>query len=248
MTGTVALALLLLPSLGRPAPAGERAEARDVIARAITAAGGEARLSRLKAAEWTCKGTAHASTALNFTDHYFAQWPEQFRHESAVEVGGQKFERFLVLDGTQGWLKSEGTRVALNDTARDELRDKVHVFRLAATLLPLKDKDVTLKTLDEVKIDGRAAAGVSVRFPGRPDLSLYFDKEKGLLLKCERTVNDALLGKVTEETFFSDYQEIDGIQVAKKVEVKRGGKAFIDWTVTDFRVRAKLDRGLFKAP
>ena len=136
----------------------------------------------------------------------------------------------------------------MNDDARDELRDKVHVLCLSATLLPLKDKGVTLKPLDEINIDGRAAEGVAATSSGRPELSLYFDKEKGLLLKCERTVNDPLLGKVTEETFFSDYHDVDGVQVAQKVSVKRGGKPFLDWTVADFRVREKLDRELFAAP
>ncbi len=244
--GIVALALILSPALGHRAPAEEGA--RAVIDRAIAAAGGEDRLGRFKAAEWTCKGTAHASIDLAFTDHCFAQWPEQFRNESAVEGGGQKFERTLILDDSQGWIKMEKDAVVMNDAARDEFRDKVHVLCLSATLLPLKDKSVTLKPLDEIKIDGRAAAGISATSSGRPEVVLYFDKEKGLLLKCERTVKDPLLGKVTEETFFSDYQEVDGVRVARKVSVKRGGKPFLDWTVSDFRVRAKLDRALFAAP
>jgi hypothetical protein len=245
ITGVVTLALLLSPAL---AAAEEDTAARALIDRAIAAAGGEAHLGRFKAAEWTCKGTAHASKELTFTDHCFAQWPEQFRNESAVEGAGEKFERALILDRTRGWVKTGRSAVALNDVARDELRDKVHLLCLSATLLPLKEKGVTLKPLDEIKIDGRTAAGVAARCVGRPDLSLYFDKEKGLLLKCERGVTDPLLGKVTEETFFSDYREVDGVQVARKVSVKRGGKPFLDWTVSDFRVRTKLDRGLFAAP
>ncbi len=244
-TGIVAVALLL-------SAAGHRAEAEDgaraVIDRAITAAGGAERLGRFKAAEWTCKGTAHASSELAFTDHCFAQWPEQFRTESAVEAAGRKFERALVLDGGRGWIKSEGSSVAMNDAARGELRDKVHALCLSATLLPLTEKGVTLKRLDEITVDGRAAAGVAASSEGKPELALYFDKDKGLLLKCERAVDDPLLGKVTEETFYSDYHEADGVQVARKVSVKRGGKPFLDWTVSDFRVRAKLDRGLFAAP
>jgi hypothetical protein len=239
-----ALSLLLTAAV---ASAGEL-EARAVIDRAITAAGGEARLSRFKAAEWTCKGTAHASTALTFTDRCFAQWPEQFRHESAIEVRGEKFERALVLDGTRGWIKSGPVTADMSDEALAELRDKVHVLRLAATLLPLKEKGVTLAPLDDVKIDGRAAAGVAVTCPGRPELRLYFDKDKGLLLKCERTVKDPLLGEVSEETFFSDYHEAEGVQVARTVSVKRGGKPFLDWSITDFQVRAKLENGLFARP
>ncbi len=53
---------------------------------------------------------------------------------------------------------------------------------------------------------------------------------------------------MSEETFFSDYHEVDGVQVARKVSVKRGGKPFLDWTVSDFQVRAKLDRALFAGP
>jgi hypothetical protein len=247
-TGVVALTLLLSPVFAAWAAAEEDSKARALVDRAIAAAGGEARLGRFKAAEWTCKGTAHASTELAFTDRCFAQWPEQFRTESEVEARGEKLERALVLDGGRGWVKTGGSAVALNDAARDELRDKVHVLCLSATLLPLKDKAVTLKPLDEITIDGRAAAGVSAASAGRPEVAFYFDKEKGLLLKCERGVSDPLLGKVTEETFFSDYHEVDGVQVARKVSVRRGGKPFLDWTISDFHVRDKLDRGLFAAP
>jgi hypothetical protein len=242
-TGFAALSLSLFVAAG--APAADGTDARTIIDRAIRAAGGEAKLGRLKAAEWTCKGTAHASTALAFSEHWFAQWPGQVRHESAIEVMGQKFERALILDGDRGWIKDDKNTVAMTDATRDELRDKVHVLRLAATLLPLKEKSITLKALDEIKIDGRVALGVLATCAGRPDLSLYFDKKNGLLVKCERTVKDVLSGKVTEEVFFSDYQEVEGVQVAHKVAVKRGGKPFLDWTVTDFQVRAKLDRELF---
>jgi hypothetical protein len=248
ITGVVALALFLSPSLGLRAAAEEGTGARALIDRAIAAAGGEARLGRFKAAEWTCKGTAHASTELTFTDHCFAQWPEQFRNESAFEAAGEKFERALILDSSQGWVKTGRSAVAMNDATRDEFRDKVHVLCLSATLLPLREKGVTLKALDEIQVDGRAAVGVSAAASGRPEVALYFDKEKSLLLKCERGVKDPLLGKVTEETYFSDYREAGGVQVARKVSVKRGGKPFLDWTVSDFRVRAKLDGGLFAAP
>ena len=166
--GIVALALILSPALGN------RARPRRGRGRSST---GPSRLPAarigsgdFKAAEWTCKGTAHASTDLAFTDHCFAQWPEQFRNESAVEGGGQKFERTLILDDSQGWIKMEKDAVVMNDAARDEFRDKVHVLCLSATLLPLKDKSVTLKPLDEIKIDGRAAAGVSATSPGRPEV------------------------------------------------------------------------------
>jgi hypothetical protein len=248
ITGVVALALLLSPAPGHRAAAEEDTAARALIDRAIAAAGGEARLGRFKAAEWTCKGTAHATKDLAFTDHCFAQWPEQFRNESAVEAAGEKFERALVLDNNRGWVKTGRAAVAMNDATRDELRDKVHVLCLSATLLPLKEKGVTLKPLDEIKIDGRAAAGVSAAACGRPEVAMYFDKEKGLLLKCERGVKDPLLGKVKEEMYFSDYREVDGVQVARKVSVKRDGKPFLDWTVSDFRMRAKLDRELFTKP
>src|SRR5947209_15710875 len=113
MTRMIALALTLVPLAARPAPAEEAVAPRSLIDRAIEAAGGEARLARFKAAEWTCKGTGHASTALDFTDRYFVQWPEQFRHESAIEVKGQKFERALVLDGEQGWIRQGGATMPM---------------------------------------------------------------------------------------------------------------------------------------
>jgi hypothetical protein len=243
---TVGLILAVVSLAAGPVASQERA--REIVDRAITAAGGETRLAGFKAAQWTCKGTGHASSRLSFIDHCFIQWPERFRQESSIEAKGQTFARALVLDGEEGWIKQGGATVAMNGAAVAELRDKVHVLRLAATLLPLKDKGITLAVLDEGRIDGRPAVGVTATCAGRPDLRLYFDKDSGLLVKCERAVNDVLLGEVSEETFFADYQKVEGVQVAHKVVVKRGGKPFLDWTVTDFQLRAKLDGGLFGRP
>ena len=222
-TRVVALTLPLLLLTGRLLAAEEAEAARAVIDRAITATGGETRLARLKAAEWTCKGTAHASIELAFTDHCFAQWPEQFHHEWAIEARGEKFARVLILDGDRGWIKQDGGKMDMNASARDELRDKLYVLRVASTLLPLKETGVKLEPLAETKIDGRAVLGVSATREGHPDLNLYFDKDKGRLIECRRTVKDPMMGEVKEETSFSDYREVDGVQVAHAVSVKRGG-------------------------
>ena len=62
----------------------------------------------------------------------------------------------------------------------------------------------------------------------RPIVTLYFDKETGLLVKREATVKD--LGtddkEVLEEAVISDYKEADGRKYHTRVVVTRDGKTY----------------------
>ena len=117
-----------------------------------------------------------------------------------------------------------------------------------ATLLPLMDKAFTLAPLGEIRVDQRPAAGVKVSRVGRRDVNLYFDKATGLLVKIEARVKDDDGQEVTEETFLSDYRDVQGTKQAMKTTVKRDGKPYLESEVTECRLAEKLDDGVFAKP
>src|SRR5208282_5412821 len=77
---------------------GDDKDARAIIAKAIKAAGGEAKLAKLKASTWKEKGTYYGmgDDGFPYTANYAIQWPGQFR----LEVEGVFT---IVLDGDKGW-------------------------------------------------------------------------------------------------------------------------------------------------
>jgi hypothetical protein len=108
---------------------------------------------------------------------------------------------------------------------------------------------VTFTRLGEVKVKGRPAVGVTASRKGAKDINLYFDKETGLLAKVEMRRRDLMSGEeVTEERIITEYQEAEGRKVAKKVEVLRDGKAFLEAEVTEVKVLEKVDDSEFAKP
>src|SRR5947208_1477821 len=84
------------------------------------------------------------------------------------------------------------------------------------------------------KVNGKPAVGVRVSHKGHRDINLYFDKDKGLLLKIERTVKDLMAGgkESQEEVSYSDYKEVEGVQQPTKLVIKRDGKDYVDGEAT----------------
>src|SRR5438034_11324562 len=74
--------------------------ARAVIDKAIRATGGEAKLSKLKAATWKGKGTISImGTEVEFTGDWALQAPEQARANVSVDIGGMTFKLVRVVNG-----------------------------------------------------------------------------------------------------------------------------------------------------
>jgi hypothetical protein len=223
---------------------------RVVIDKAIKAHGGQERIDKVKAGQTRMKGTIHLAgkAAIPFTQEMLYQWPNQFKAVMEIEGNGQKFTVTTVSNGDKGWINDGQKTQELEGKALAEMKEEAHLARLAR-LTGLKDKTVQLSGLGESKVDGRPAVGVKVTSKGHRDVSLYFDKASGLLVKTERQAVDVMSGReLSEEKVFSDYQEVDGLQSAKKVVVYRDGKKFMEVEVVSVKFLDKLDPGVFAKP
>jgi hypothetical protein len=157
----------------------------------------------------------------------------------------------MVVAGDKGWIKAEKETTEM--TKEQLAGEKQNLYGgWVGSLLPLNDKAFTFTLLPEIKIDDKPTVGVKVSQKGRPDVSLYFDKATSLLAKIEQTVvsmdpkdKDK---EVKQETFLSDYKDVDGYKTATKVVVKRGGKLFVEATISDLKPVEKFDEKVFARP
>jgi hypothetical protein len=79
----------------------DQEEARDIVAKAIRAAGGEEKLARCKGQTWKEKATYHGTGAdEQYEASYTAAWPDKIK----VEIG----EFTLVVNGDKGWVRIKG--------------------------------------------------------------------------------------------------------------------------------------------
>jgi hypothetical protein len=240
------LSVLVISGIVIPASqarADDQADARAIVAKAIKAAGGEEALKKHSATRSKESGTYYGmgGDGFPYTGEYAVQWPHQWR----MDIAGV----FMIgLNGDKGWISANGET---RDMSAEELKiqQDAHYFRWIATLLPLKDKKFKLATAGETKLSDRAAVGVRVSAEKHADISLYFDKESGLLVKTEHRAHSEEQSKeVNEETFLSDHKEIDGAQIATKIVIKRDGERYIEAETLELKAVGKLDDGVFAKP
>ncbi|MBP3960410.1 hypothetical protein J8F10_34725 [Gemmata sp. G18] len=232
-----------------PARADDAADARALIEKAVKAHGGQEKLEKLPAIVTKFKGTFHGmGEGIPMSGEISVQGADRQRVEIEVEAGGQKIPITIVVTSDKGWTKiAKDTK----EMDKDELKEALEQAHgsWVATLAPLKDKKFTLSTTGEMEIEKRPALGVKVSHKGYRDVELYFDKETGLLVKTEGRVKDEGTGQeVTEESFHSEYKDVQGTKQPMKFTVKRNGKLFMEGESSEVLLSEKLDASTFTKP
>jgi hypothetical protein len=251
MRRILCLAVALLPAACATAVADDAAAVKALIDKAIKAAGGDDNLAKFIAQSFKVKGKWYGmGDGLDYTGAWDIQRPDKLRLQFDVTAGGMTFTFVRIVNGDKVWSKLNDTTTAIDD--KDEVaeaKEGLYVNRLT-TLRPLKDKGFTLTLLDEIKVDGKPAVGIHVFHKDHRDVDLYFDKDKGLLVKVETTVKDFMAGgkEFKQETIYSDHKEFNGLQVPMKVVINRDGKKYIETEVTETEPKEKLDASLFDKP
>ena len=239
------VATLVLGWSGR-APAQE--EVQTVLARAIQAHGGAEKLARLRAVRTRARGRIEIQGGLQFTQEAVVQLPAQIKESVQIEANGQTTTLITVCDGTHGWMRTAGRTTSMAEEIFNETREALHLMNIGR-FTALKDQAYQLTLLAETRVDGRPAAGIKVASRGHRDVSLYFDKQTGLLLKNQRRAYDLRTRQeVIEERFFSAYEDVDGMKTPKKVVIERDGKKFMEAEVTEAKFLERVPDNEFTEP
>jgi hypothetical protein len=118
------------------------------------------------------------------------------------------------------------------------------------SLLPLRNPAFQLKTSGEKSVSGRPAVAVRVSSNGHCDVTLYFDKDTGLLVRSDTCFKEAKTGKeINQENTFSSYKEeaASGIKSPTHASIKRDGKQFVEADL-EFKHLQTLDDRMFARP
>jgi hypothetical protein len=230
------------------ARADDAADARALVDKAIKAHGGAEAIAKVPAITVKFKGTVHTmGMGLPFVGEVVTQGNDRSKLDIEVEVMGQKFRFVSVLNADKGWIKMGDTTNEMDKDQLDEAKEQARTGWVA-TLVPLKDKQFTLATTGEIEIGKRPALGVKVSSKGHRDVDLYFDKETGLLVKTEARAKDEGGKEVTNETFYADYKDVQGVKQAMKVTVKRDGTLYVEGEVSEYQLGESLDASVFAKP
>jgi hypothetical protein len=164
---------------------------------------------------------------------------------------GQNVAVVTAFNKDKGWYQANGQTMDMDTKMLDAMKEALYVMRVArvTALRDNKDKAVEVSLVGEDKVDGRAVVGIRVASQGHNDINLFFDKETGLLTKFVHRTADPLSGQqITEERIIQEYQDVDGLKVAKKALVNRDGKKFMEVEVLEVKLTDKVDDSEFAKP
>jgi len=223
-------------------------KANAVIEKAIKAHGGQANLTKYKAVKVKVVGVAFEDgKEFRFTGSIAGQLPDKLREEIQIDLGEQKVTSIRVLNGRKGWRSENGKTEELKGADLDRAKDEEYQNYLENLVPLLKDKQIQVSLIGDDKVNDKPVTGVKISAKGYTDRKFFFDKESGLLVKIEQTMErDGR--QMNIESFFSDYKPINGVMFAMKQAVHRDGQKYIQNDATDCQVLEKLDNSTFAKP
>jgi hypothetical protein len=231
--------------------AGARAEdeAKAILTRAIKAHGGADARDKYQASQTRAKGKIEILGGLEFTQEASFMLPNKFKETVEMEVMSQKVRVVTAFDGSKAFIQANGQDVPVDDKIKDALQGAVYAMKVARLVPLVKEKGFELSPLGEVKVDGKPALGVRVAHKGQKDISLYFNKETGLLAKVEHRTVDPMTGsEITEERIITEYATTDGVPMPRRLVINHDGNKFMEVEVVETKRLEKLDDSEFAKP
>ena len=250
MSRSLALLLSVAVPLALAPVARAADEPKDVIAHAIKAHGGEEFLTKNKAAQSKNKGKINIPGVgeAEFTQEVAYMLPDKFKDSMELKIMNQNVRVLTLVNGDKAVIEVNGKAIDIPDGAKTAIKEVGHVLSVARLVPLLKDKKYELSIIGEDKVGGKEVVGVRIATKGQKDVSLYFDKKTHLLAKMTFRSADPMTGnEIDEERIVTEYQKTkDGIQIPKKVALKRDGKDFLEAEVLEMQFLEKIDEGEFK--
>jgi RNA polymerase sigma factor (sigma-70 family) len=237
------------PDAAEPPPAAPAGSARAVIERAVQAHGGAAKVARWRTVRLRLDARIVAPSLKDpFTLLETWRRPDDYRAETTTQGPGGKTTTVGVLRKGKGWLQFPRGMADLEGDDAAVLRDSRCSLGLAL-LASLNDPGRELASVGEAPVAGKVAVGVLARSAAGPDLTLYFDKDTGLLLSEIHSVRMPGDARATrQQVYFSDYEEKDGVKYPRHVVVYDDGSVRYCATVTEIEFPDKVDDKLFAKP
>ncbi|HEY7424994.1 MAG TPA: hypothetical protein VH682_12255 [Gemmataceae bacterium] len=202
---------LFIVLLGGSCPAAE--EPRALIERAVKAMGGAEALQQKLAVCKKVKMKYYREGAGQAFTGEGELWQSGSRSKLSLLRSypeGNKFMVTVVVTDSESWVAAHGQ---VRDLPKDEMRERgmsKHVDRVTGLTVLLRDKKYLLTPLADVQVNGQPAAGVKVSHKDQADMSLYFDKKTGLLVKYAfRTKRRGNNQEALYELILSDFREPD---------------------------------------
>ncbi len=234
---------------GRMVSADEK-DVEAILDKAITALGGEDKLTKIEAVAWKGKGkiVVGDNQEHEFTSQTIAQGLNRFKSELEVEgVRGRQLRMLSVLNVDKVWLSVGG--VALQPAhALAGLKRSAYLTLIPVTVLPLKGPGFKVLSAGEEQVEAEPAFVIKVTCPDGSEMTISFNKNSGRPVKVVAKVFALDDREVMQETIYGEYKNFGGIHVATRLEVKIDGKPYKRQELTEFKILDTVEPSTFSNP
>ncbi len=211
-------------------------EPEKVIEKAIAAHGGNEKLSKfmLNKIEGTTTGKD-----VDLTWEETFHFPGRLRKSLKGKFDGQKKDNLFVQNGERAWSQDNGGEVVATSPNWEAGGILGQIVSLP-TLIDQKGKKHT--PIRDFNFAGRSVVGIKVE-----NTESYFDKKTWLMagIKINLKIHPK---EVIVETAYSDYKDIEGVNLPQKLEIKMNGIPFFTHHITKITILDKVDDNLFDKP
>jgi len=223
---------------------------KAILRKSMEAHGGEKNLAKFKAAVTKFKGTIEImGNKADITGETSLQKPDKVKNVMSLNINNMNIDVVTVFNGKKLWVSAMGKTMEIDDekilnAAREEMQAEG-----AGSFSDFLNAPYELNAIGEAKVRGVDAIGIRISKKGQKDISMYFDKKTNLVVKTEMRTLDAQSGQeVLQEKYIIGYQEKNGMKVAKRVEIQKDGKAFMDIEILETQPFERLDDATFAKP
>ncbi len=152
-------------------------------------------------------------------------------------------------NGDKGWkvvpFRGRSTPQPMTEAELRETADSADPYGL---LFDYASRDYIVKLVDQEPVDGRATFKLQVTLPKGAVRWIYIDAETALEIKLEAVRTIAGSERLVE-TFYYEWQEADGLLIARRQETRtEGDEQFYSLTVDSVSVNPQLDDARFTTP
>jgi zinc protease len=222
-----------------------REPVRELISRAVAAKGGIGKLRSIRTIKTTSVTSilSGAGPAVDVETTSFIQYPNAFRVDARMPTGPV----VQVFNAGDYWIKDERGARSAPDADADHIRGTVQ-RDVVGLLLALVDGKVSATRLADLVEGGRGLPAIRVGGQGIQPVTVLLDPSSDLILAQRYEVPAGQAATALMEEIFSDYRNVDGLQVAFSATVRKSGVPFLTRRLRTFEYNIPLDPALFTKP
>jgi len=219
------------------------AKGKVIIQKAFAAKGGE---KLLQAKDVIEIGKVKATTQngeMEMNIEMTSLFPDKQYQKMTLPMG----EVIMAISGKTGWMKIMNNVQEMPSSQTEEMF-KSQMLDPMTVMRNLESKDYIIYFYKEDKVEQTPVQVIIVKHgPANASVRWFIDAQTGLLVKSiERRTGQA--GPTDEESFFSDYRAVDGVQVAFKTLQQADGKKQMEMELSSVKINSGVKEDLFKKP